>query len=182
MELSTIAKPYAQAIFEIAEKNDSLSEWSDLLSTASAIMVDNATQAFISSPSTSKSQKIELICTLLEKATSRELSKQESAFVNLILNNGRTDALDSISSAFDSAVSNANKSKSFQIVSAFELSEAEEKAIVDDLTSKHKTTVTVDAVVDERLKGGVIIKEGDKVIDTSIKAKVDALSVCLSVN
>ena len=182
MELSTIAKPYAQAIFEIAEKNDSLSEWSDLLSTASAIMADNTTQAFISSPSTSKSQKIELICTLLEKATSRELSKQESAFVNLILNNGRTDALDSISSAFDSAVSNANQSKSFQVVSAFELSEAEERAIVDDLTSKHKTTVTVDAVVDERLKGGVIIKEGDKVIDTSIKAKVDALSVCLSVN
>jgi len=182
MELSTIAKPYAQAIFEIAGKNDSLSEWSELLSTASAIMVDNATQAFISSPSTSKSQKIELICALLEKTTSRELSKQESAFVNLILNNGRTDALSSISSAFDSAVSNANQSKSFQVVSAFELSEAEEQAIVDDLTSKHKTTVTVDAVVDETLKGGVIIKEGDKVIDTSIKAKVDALSVCLSVN
>ncbi len=182
MELSTIAKPYAQAIFEIAEKNDSLSEWSELLSTASAIMVDNTTQAFISSPSASKSQKIELICTLLEKATSRKLSKQESAFVNLILNNGRTDALDSISSAFDSAVSNANQSKSFQVVSAFELSEAEEKAIVDDLTSKHKTTVIVDTFVDETLKGGVIIKEGDKVIDTSIKAKVDALSVCLSVN
>ena len=182
MELSTIAKPYAQAIFEIAEKNGSLSEWSELLNTASAIMVDNTTQAFISSPSTSKSQKIELICTLLEKATSRELSKQESAFVNLILNNGRTDALDSISSAFDSAVSNANQSKSFQVVSAFEISEAEEQAIVDDLTSKHKTTVTLDAVVDETLKGGVIIKEGDKVIDTSIKAKVDALSVCLSVN
>jgi len=182
MELSTIAKPYAQAIFEIAEKNDSLSEWSELLNTASAIMVDNTTQAFISSPSTSKSQKIKLICALLEKATSRELSQQESAFVNLILNNGRTDALGSISSAFDSAVSNANQSKSFQVVSAFELSEAEERAIVNDLTSKHKTTVTVDAVVDETLKGGVIIKEGDKVIDTSIKAKVDALSVCLSVN
>ena len=182
MELSTIAKPYAQAIFEIAEKNDSLSEWSELLNTASAIMVDNTTQAFISSPSTSKSQKIKLICSLLEKATSRELSQQESAFVNLILNNGRTEALGSISSAFDSAVSNANQSKSFQVVSAFELSEAEEKAIVDDLTSKHKTKVSVDTFVDETLKGGVIIKEGDKVIDTSIKAKVDALSVCLSVN
>jgi F-type H+-transporting ATPase subunit delta len=182
MELSTIAKPYAQAIFEIAEKNDSLSEWSELLSTASAIMADNATQAFIASPGTSKDQKIDLICTLLEKATSRELSKQESALINIVLNNGRTEAFSSISSAFDSAVSNANQSKSFQVVSAFELTEAEEKAIVEDLTSKHKTTVTVDSVVDETLKGGVIIKEGDKVIDTSIKAKVDALSVSLSVN
>ena len=182
MELSTIAKPYAQAIFEIAEKNDSLSEWSELLSTASAIMADNATQAFIASPGTSKDQKIELICTLLEKATSRELSKQESALINIVLNNGRTDAFGSISSAFDSAVSNANQSKNFQVVSAFELTETEEKAIIEDLTSKHKTTVIVDTVVDETLKGGVIIKEGDKVIDTSIKAKVDALSVSLSVN
>jgi len=182
MELSTIAKPYAQAIFEIAEKNGSLSEWSELLSTASVIMADDAAQAFIASPGTSKDQKVELICALLEKATSRELSKQESALINLVLNNGRTDAFGSISAAFDSAVSNANQSKSFQVVSAFELTEAEEKAIVDDLTSKHKTTVTVDTVVDETLKGGVIVKEGDKVIDTSIKAKVDALSVCLSVN
>ena len=182
MELSTIAKPYVQAIFEIAEENSSLSEWSELLSTASAIMADDATKAFVASPGKSKDQKVELICALLEKATSRELSKQESALINLILNNGRTDAFSSISSAFESAVSNANQSKSFQVVSAFELTEAEKEAIVDDLTSKHKTTVTVDTVVDETLKGGVIIKEGDKVIDTSIKAKVDALSVCLSVN
>ena len=182
MELSTIAKPYAQAIFEIAEENSSLSEWSELLSTASAIMADDATQAFVASPGKSKDQKVELICALLEKVTSRELSKQESALINLILNNGRTDAFGSISSAFESSVSSANQSKSFQVVSAFELTEEEKKAIVDDLTSKHKTTVTVDTVVDEKLKSGVIIKEGDKVIDTSIKAKVDALSVCLSVN
>jgi len=151
MELSTIAKPYAQAIFEIAEKNGSLSEWSELLSTASVIMADDAAQAFIASPGKSKDQKVELICVLLEKVTSRELSKQESALINLILNNGRTDAFSSISAAFDSAVSNSNQSKSFQVVSAFELTGAEEKAIVDDLTSKHKTIVTVDAVVDETL-------------------------------
>ncbi len=182
MELSTIAKPYAQAIFEIAAKDNSISEWSNLLSSASAIAADNNTQAFIASPGTSKDQKMKLICALLEKSIVRELSKQEEAFINLILNNGRTDALDSIRAAFDMEVSSANQSKNFQIVSAFELTEAEEKAIMDDLKSKHKAIVTVDTVVDETLKGGVVIKEGDKVIDTSIKAKVDALSVCLSVN
>ena len=62
------------------------------------------------------------------------------------------------------------------------MSEGEKKAIIDDLTNKHKTTVSVETEVDESLKGGIIIKEGDKVIDTSIKAKVDALSVSLSVN
>jgi F-type H+-transporting ATPase subunit delta len=83
---------------------------------------------------------------------------------------------------FESTVSNANKSKNFKVISAYELSEDEQKAIVKDLTSKHKTTVSVETEIDVTLKGGVIIKEGDKVIDTSIKAKVDALGVSLSVN
>ena len=182
MELSTIAKPYAQAIFEIAGQSKSVSSWSDFLAAASVIMADKNTKAFIASPGKSKDQKFDLISALIGKITSKELSKQESAFINLILNNDRSSVIISIADAFESAVSNANKSKNFKVISAFELSEAEQKAIVEDLTSKHKTTVAVETEIDKTLKGGVIIKEGDKVIDTSIKAKVDALSVSLSVN
>ena len=182
MELSTIAKPYAQAIFEIAGQSKSVSSWSDFLAAASVIMADKNTKAFIASPGKSKDQKFDLISALIGKITSRELSKQESAFINLILNNDRSSVISSIADAFESAVSNANKSKNFKVISAFELSDAEQKAIVEDLTSKHKTTVAVETEIDKTLKGGVIIKDGDKVIDTSIKAKVDALSVSLSVN
>ena len=182
MELSTIAKPYAQAVFEIAEQNNSVSGWSEFLSAATIVMADRNTKAFIASPSKSKDQKFELISTLIGRATAKELSKQETAFINLILNNDRSAAISSISSAFESAVSNANKSKNFKVISAFELSEAEKNAIVEDLTNKHNTTVSVETEIDLTLKGGVIIKEGDKVIDTSVKAKVDALSVSLSVN
>jgi F-type H+-transporting ATPase subunit delta len=123
-----------------------------------------------------------LISALIAKASSKELSKQESAFIGLILKNDRSSAIESIVSSFEMAVSDSNQSKNFKVISAFELSESEKKAIIDDLTSKHKTTVSVETEVDEALKGGIIIKEGDKVIDTSIKAKVDALSVSLSVN
>jgi len=182
MELSSIAKPYAQAIFEVAEQSDSISAWSNFLATASAVMIDESTKAFISSPIKSKNQKYDLISALIAKASSKELSKQESAVIGLILKNDRTAAIESIASAYEMAVSDANQSKNFKIISAFELSESEKKAIIDDLTSKHKTTVSVETEVDGSLKGGIIIKEGDKVIDTSIKAKVDALSVSLSVN
>ena len=182
MELSTIAKPYAQAIFEIAVQNNSVTEWSQLLSATTLVMADAKTKAFIASPSKSKDQKFDLISTLVGRVTSKDLSKQETAFINLILNNDRLAAISSISNAFEAAVSNSNKSKNFKVISAFELSEAEQNAIVEDLTNKHKTTVSVETEIDLTLKGGVIIKEGDKVIDTSVKAKVDALSVSLSVN
>jgi F-type H+-transporting ATPase subunit delta len=182
MELSSIAKPYAQAIFEVAEQSNSVSSWSSFLSVARAVMSDESTKAFIASPGKSKTQKYDLIAALIAKASSKEVSKQESALIGLILKNDRSAAIESIAGAFEMAVSNANKSKNFKVISAFELSESETKAIIDDLTSKHKTTVSVETKVDETLKGGIIIKDGDKVIDTSIKARVDALSVSLSVN
>ena len=47
MELSSIAKPYAQAIFEVAEQSNSISKWSSFLATASAVMSDESTKAFI---------------------------------------------------------------------------------------------------------------------------------------
>ena len=182
MELSTIAKPYAQAIFEIAVQNNSVSGWSEFLSTATLVIADANTKAFIASPSKSKGQKFDLISTLIGRAISKDLTEHETAFINLILNNDRSAAINSISKAFEAAVSNSNKSKNFKVISAFELSKEEKNAIVEDLTNKHNTTVSVETEIDLTLKGGVIIKEGDKVIDTSVKAKVDALSVSLSVN
>ena len=167
MELSTIAKPYAQAIFEIAEQSNSVLVWSDFLAAATVIMADKNTKTFIASPSKSKNQKFDLISALIAKMTSKDLSKQEAAFINLVLNNDRSSAISSIANAFESTVSNANKSKNFKVISAYELSEAEQQAIVNDLTSKHKTTVSVETEIDVTLKGGVIIKEGDKVIDTT---------------
>ena len=182
MELSTIAKPYAQAIFEIAEQSNSVLGWSDFLASTTVIMTDKNTKTFIASPSKNKDQKFDLISALITRMTSKDLSKQEAAFIHLILNNDRSSAISSIANAFEATVSNANKSKNFKVISAYALSEDEQKAIVEDLTSKHKTTVAVETEIDKTLKGGVIIKEGDKVIDTSIKAKVDALGVSLSVN
>ena len=182
MELSTIAKPYAQAIFEIAEQSNSVLGWSDFLASTTVIMTDKNTKTFIASPSKNKDQKFDLISALITRMTSKDLSKQEAAFIHLILNNDRSSAISSIANAFEATVSNANKSKNFKVISAYALSEDEKKAIVEDLTSKHKTSVSVETEIDVTLKGGVIIKEGDKVIDTSIKAKVDALGVSLSVN
>ena len=85
MELSSIAKPYAQAIFEVAEQSNSISKWSSFLATASAVMSDESTKAFIASPGKSKDQKYDLISALIAKASSSELSKQESAVIGLML-------------------------------------------------------------------------------------------------
>jgi F-type H+-transporting ATPase subunit delta len=79
-------------------------------------------------------------------------------------------------------MSNLNSdAKAFHVTSAYKLSKKEEDEIIKDLSDKYKTTVSIDIEIDENLVGGVVIKEGDKVIDLSIKARVNELGSQLSV-
>lgn len=182
MESSIIAKPYARAIFEIARQDGSQSSWTELLNVVAIIMLDSETKDFVAHPRTTKEQKVSFICSLLEKVVGRKLEQKENSFINLVIKNDRTNEAGNIVKAFESALEELNKGKSFKVFSAYELDSAEEKAIIENLSTKHKTAINIETFVDSSIIGGIVIKEGDKVIDTSIKAKADALSVCLSIN
>ncbi|SMN13296.1 ATP synthase delta chain [Bathymodiolus heckerae thiotrophic gill symbiont] len=181
MELTTIAKPYANAIFEIAQKNKSYADWKDVLEVG-ALVADDATMcAFVSSPSATKFDKVRTMTAVFESALGRMLNRQEASFVNLLLENGRIRVLPDILDSFKVMANLGSDAKAFRVISAYKLSTTEEKQIVSDLSDKYNTTVSIDTEVDENLVGGVVIKEGDKVIDLSIQARVDELSSCLSV-
>ncbi|SMM99983.1 ATP synthase delta chain [uncultured Candidatus Thioglobus sp.] len=181
MELTTIAKPYANAIFQIAEQSQFHQNWKTVLEVGAFIANDTLMREFIASPSVTKTHKSEVIIVIFQAALGREFSQKEVAFVNLLLKNGRIDALPSISTLFNALISRGSDAKAFQVTSAYKLSEAEEKQIVKDLSEKYNTAVSIDAEIDENLVGGVVIKEGDKVIDLSIQARVSALGSHLSV-
>ncbi len=182
MELTTIAKPYANAIFEIAEQAKSHSDWRGVLEAGTQLANDASMQAFIASPGTTSENKAQAVAALFKSILGRALSKQENSFVALLLDNGRIDALPSMLELFDAMSNLSSDAKAFHVVSAYKLSAAEEKQIVSDLSDKYNTTVSIDTEIDENLVGGVVIKEGDKVIDLSIKARVDELGSRLSIN
>ncbi len=182
MELTTIAKPYANAVFEIAEQNKSHSDWRGVLEAGAQLANDGNMQAFIASPSATSENKIQAVVAVFKAILGRALSKEETSFVTLLLDNGRIGVLPSMLELFDAMSNLSSDSKAFHVISAYKLSAAEEKQIVSDLSDKYSTTVSIDTEIDESLVGGVVIKEGDKVIDLSIKARVDGLSSCLSIN
>jgi len=182
VELTTIAKPYANAVFEIAEQNKSHSDWRGVLEAGAELANDENMQAFIASPSTTSENKAQAVAAVFKSILGRALSKEETIFVTLLLDNGRISALPSMLESFDIMSNLSSDAKAFHVVSAYKLSAAEEKQIVSDLSDKYSTTVSIDTEVDESLVGGVVIKEGDKVIDLSIKARVDELGSRLSIN
>ena len=182
MEQTTIAKPYANAIFEIATQTGTQAQWHEALSALAQIAADELYQAFAASPEANKQEKTEATAKLMVGALGRDLSAEEQATIALLQDNARMDAVGTILALFDEAMNATNETKAFQVISAYKLSAAEQKQIVEDLTAKYQTTVSIDTEVDESLNGGIVIKEGDKVLDLSIRARVAALQTRLSVN
>ncbi len=181
MELTTIAKPYANAVFKIAEQSNTLAQWRVVLEVGASIANDVTMSLFVASPNITKNDKLKALNAVFASVLDRKLNKQESVFVSLLLDNGRINALPSILGLFDEMSNLSSDAKTFHVISAYELSETEKKNIVESLSDKFKTTVSIDTKIDTNLVGGVVVKEGDKVIDLSIKARVDALGSQLSV-
>ncbi|CAB5498658.1 ATP synthase delta chain (EC [Bathymodiolus thermophilus thioautotrophic gill symbiont] len=181
MELTTIAKPYANAVFEIAQHNKSHAHWRGVLEVGASVANDATMRAFVASPNSTKANKAKTIVTIFTSALDRALSKQEKTFIGLLLENDRINALPSILELFDAMSNLSSDAKAFHVISAYKLNKKEEDQIVKDLSDKYKTTISIDTEIDEDLVGGVVIKEGDKVIDLSIKARVNELGSRLSV-
>ena len=179
MELVTIAKPYANALFEIAQQDKTHAQWKAVLEAASQVLSDTQMQGFIASPKVSQKDKSSAIQNLVSSAMGQKLNEKEHSFLDLLLENDRTNALPGILSIFEDSLNAFDDAKAFTITSAYKLNAKEEKQLISDLSDQYQASVSIDVTIDESLVGGLIIKQGDKVIDLSIKARSDELGLRL---
>ncbi len=180
MELVTIAKPYANAVFEIAQQDKSHNDWKAVLEAAASLMANEKMQDYLNSPSVAKQDKNATIQELVVQITKRKLNTKEGEFLSLVLDNSRAEALPSILALFEERANSFDDAKVFQVISAYKLTAAEEKNIATDLGKKYNTNVSIEATINDSLVGGLVVKLGDKVIDMSIKARTDELSLLLT--
>lgn len=180
MELVTIAKPYANAVFEIAQQDKSHNDWKAVLEAAASLVTNEKMQDYLNSPSVTKQDKNAAIQGLVVKITKRKLNAKEDEFLSLILDNSRAEALPSILALFEERANSFDDAKVFQVISAYKLTTAEEKSIATDLGKKYNTNVSIETTINDSLVGGLVVKLGDKVIDMSIKARTDELSLRLT--
>lgn len=180
MEFSTIARPYAKVIFEIAEQEQSHQEWKEILEVGAVVVNDAIMRAFIDSPNIAKMDKFLKIIEVFKLALDKKLNKKEIAFIDLLLKNSRISVLPNILELFNAMVMLSSNAKIFQVISAYKLNAKEREKLINDLSRKYNTTVNINTEIDENLIGGIIIKEGDKVIDLSIQAQIHELNLCLS--
>ena len=163
----TIARPYAQAVFEIAQKDKTFDKWSVSLQALSCAVSSEQLLTMIKNAATrDEAAKI------LIGVAGDLLDDKAQNFVRVLGENDRFEVLPEICQEFIRLRDDYLKVKAVEIVSARPLAKEDEKAIVAKLEQKYQA-------IDPSIMGGVIIRVGDEVIDGSVKTNLGRLSSTL---
>ncbi len=175
-EKITIARPYAKAVFELATDEAKLGEWSETLQLLSAISANTDFLVLANNPSVADDNIVELMVSI---AGDKLVAGSES-LVKLLVHNKRIRVLPEIAEMFDELRAEAEKTIEAEVISAFEVGEAEQKKIKAALKNRLGREVTLTCKIDESLLGGAIVRAGDLVIDGSVTGQLKALTSAMS--
>jgi F-type H+-transporting ATPase subunit delta len=173
-ELSTLARPYAEAVFRLAKEKNALAEWSDRLATLAAIVSDARMQTVIADPNTSAARAAELVGSI---ADTGEAGK---SLLTVLAGNDRLMLLPEIASQYEVLKANAEGVLEAIIVSALQMNEAQKAEMMAALKTKFGRDVQATVEVDASLIGGAVITVGDQVIDGSVKGRLYKMAATLT--
>lgn len=173
-ELATVARPYAEALFRVAQSGD-MAAWSAITVELGQIGANPDVQAFASNPKVTAAQLADTIASLVKSP----LNAEAKNFIAMLAENGRVNLLPEIAAQF-AALKNANEGAAdAAIFSAFEISGDQRAQLIATLEKKFGRKLNPTVTVDPSLIGGVRVVVGDEVLDTSVRAKLQQMHVAL---
>lgn len=175
---TTIARPYAKAIFEHALAEKKLGEWSGyLLILAQAVSMPIASE-FINNPASTEEQHVDLL-----QSVCGAKAKEDKSLINLITllaANKRLMLLPEIKGLYEVHKADQEKTLSVDVNSFSEFSPAQQQKLVDSLSQRLQRKVSLKINIDPSLLGGAVIQAGDLVIDGSVRGKLNKLGTGLT--
>ena len=175
----TLARPYAEAAFQLAKSGNALAAWSDVLSRLSAVAARPEMEECIGNPRLSPVRLAQLCLDVAASNAKAALSADQQNFVRVLADNDRLIVLPEISELFNELKHGHEGVKDAEITSAFVLDDATLKTLVADLERKFGCKIQATVKVDAGLIGGVRIAVGDEVIDASVRGKLAAMAIAL---
>jgi len=174
-EPSTIARPYAEAAFRLADAQGKLADWSVALANLSAVAADTRVQAAAGDPNLSAAKVAGLFISIL----AGKLTGEAENFVRVLAENGRLDVLSEIRAQYEALKNEREGVVEAEVYTAFELNPAQVTDLVSRLEKNTGRKVKARVSLDKSLIGGVKVVIGDKVIDGSARAQLSALENAL---
>ena len=168
-----IAARYATAIFEIAEENKALNGLETSINDLQAALAESADlRNLINSPLVSRDEQGAAITAIAAKMG---LDSMMSNALALMAENRRLFVLPALIAALRSQLADARGEVTADVTSAKALTKTQSEKLAKTLTARVGKKVTINATVDESIIGGLVVKVGSKMIDSSIRSKLDSL-------
>jgi F-type H+-transporting ATPase subunit delta len=171
-ELVTIARPYAEAAFEIARDQNALPVWSEMLRFAATIIGDERVAAALDNPRLSAGDKESLVLSI----AGDELNHDGRSFLRVLIEADRLSLLPQIQALFDTLKDQAESVAKATIETALPLSDAQLADLKGALEKRFGKKVEATVVENRALIGGARVTVGDSVIDGSVQAKLAVMS------
>ena len=175
--ISGIAGRYATALYDLADEQKALDAVKTDLDTVRALIDDSADlRLLIQSPLFTRRDQARAVAAVLERAGISDLVRR---FVAVVADNRRLFALPDMIVAYGALLAQRRGEVTAEVTSAAPLSEAQLAAIDTVLRGAVGGKIAVDTRVDPDIIGGLIVKIGSRMIDNSLKTKLQRLQLAM---
>ena len=174
-EAATLARPYANAAFDVAKAHQRLAQWSRMLALLAAAVASREAAALIGDPSLASEVKAHR----LAEALRGELDERGRRFVQVLAANKRLPLLAEVARQFEARKAAAEAVLEVEVVAATELSAQQRESFSAALARRFGQAVSLSARVDATLLGGAVVYAGDTVIDGSVRGRLARLAGAL---
>lgn len=174
-ELSTLARPYAKAVFELARDGNAFAAWSQQLAAIVAVVTAPAVARAIRAPGVARGELADAIIALLKGG----LDAQGVSLVKLLAENGRLEAAPAVAAQYEALRAEAESRIAVEITTAAPVADAQKGALSAAVAKKLNRAVDITWAEDAKLITGARIQAGDLVIDGSALGELERLKAKL---
>ena len=174
--LTTLARPYAKAAFELAQAAQALPQWDEMLGLASEIVTEESMAGLLENPDVSRDRVLGIIT----DAAGDAFGERFRGFLSVVSANDRLPLLPRIARLYGELRQEAENRLSVKVVSAVPLDEEQSGRLKEALARRFECEIELDNQVDADVIGGAVVYAGDKVIDGSLRGRLDKLSNSLA--
>ncbi len=174
-ELATLARPYAEALFQVAVKGD-LKALAEQVQALGLVTADAQLRQFADNPKASAEQ----VMSVVQAAAGVSLSAPIVNLMGAVIENGRLAVVPEIAAQFQALVNQNAGSSDAVIHSAFPIDDGQLSDLVATLEKRFGRKLNASVRVQPELIGGVRVVVGDEVLDTSVKARLEQMKVALT--
>ncbi|MEJ2123852.1 MAG: F0F1 ATP synthase subunit delta [Alphaproteobacteria bacterium] len=175
--VSGVAGRYAIALFELAREQNELEATEAALIQLDGLLKESETlRRFVLSPLFSAHNQSQVVTLISEKVDLGDLAQN---FLQLLVKNRRLSALSEIIANFRKLTVGSRDELTAEVVSAIPLGDAHAQQLKAELSAKTGKHITLNSKVDPSILGGLVVKIGSRMIDSSIRTKLNNLKIAM---